>query len=191
MAPRRVCIPGFFCVENLTIILMFVLLFVVTFLLYQQSKTYPRDTYPRDTYPRHDVILLPPPEYSSGLVTLNSSAESLTIPPLNVQPSLPLLNISSQGKTPTFSQVGIMTRGDDDATILPLMGRRMGRGKYNYYTMSTNSTINSKLPVRINGRSGTAEYGIDEVSSGDVVSVDGYKDKFQVTLYDNAMFQYV
>lgn len=180
MAPRRVCIPGFFCVENLTIILMFVLLFVVTFLLYQQSKTYPRDTYPRL-----------PPEYSSGLVTLNSSAESLTIPPLNVQPSLPLLNISSQGKTPTFSQVGIMTRGDDDATILPLMGRRMGRGKYNYYTMSTNSTINSKLPVRINGRSGTAEYGIDEVSSGDVVSVDGYKDKFQVTLYDNAMFQYV
>ncbi|NDC43448.1 MAG: hypothetical protein EBZ77_18195 [Chitinophagia bacterium] len=88
-----------------------------------------------------------------------------------------------------YGQVGILTRQSGDQ-ILPLMGRRINRDRFNYYTMSTNGTINTKLPLRIKGRSGTNEYGCDELYSGDQVYVSGYNDGFQVTMYENGMFVY-
>ena len=77
--------------------------------------------------------------------------------------------------------------------ILPLMGRRVmsGRDKWQYYTMTNTGNSNTKLPISINGKSCTSEYGCDEINNGQVVYVEGYKDTFRVTVYENNLFSYI
>ena len=48
-----------------------------------------------------------------------------------------------------------------------------------------------KLPVTVKGRSGTDEYGCDNVYNGDTVYVEGYNDAFKVTAYDNNVMRYL
>jgi hypothetical protein len=83
---------------------------------------------------------------------------------------------------------------NDGQMILPLMGRnlRNGRDKWQYYTMTNGSgTINTKLPISVNGKSCTGEYGCDSISTGDVVYVEGYNDTFRATIYENALMRYL
>lgn len=93
----------------------------------------------------------------------------------------------------TYRQVGILTRGGSgQETILPLIGRPLftNRDKWQFYTLSDkNNAI--KLPVIVNGKSGTNEYGCNNVSSGDSVHVEGYNDAFRVTAYDSASLRYL
>lgn len=93
----------------------------------------------------------------------------------------------------TYRQVGILTRGGSgQETILPLIGRPLftNRDKWQFYTLSDkNNAI--KLPVIVNGKSGTNEYGCNNVSSGDTVHVEGYNDAFRVTAYDSASLRYL
>jgi hypothetical protein len=99
----------------------------------------------------------------------------------------------------TYRQVGILTRnaggGSGTAsqdTILPLIGRPLftNRDKWQFYTLSDkNNAI--KLPVIINGKSGTGEYGCNNVSTGDTIYVEGYNDAFRVTAYDSASLRYL
>ena len=42
-----------------------------------------------------------------------------------------------------------------------------------------------------NGRSCTSEYGCEELMNGDVVYVEGYKDAFKVTIYENSEPRYI
>jgi len=102
------------------------------------------------------------------------------------------INIRTQGprgRDAEYRQVGILTRGD---TILPLMGKPLlaNRDKWNFYTMNDKNTM-IKLPIRVKGKSGTSEYGCDDVSTGDTVFVEGYKDAFNVTAYDNDVIRYL
>ena len=54
------------------------------------------------------------------------------------------------------------------------------------------TTVNAiKLPMSKNGRSCTSEYGCDELMNGDTVYVEGYKDAFKVTIYENSSPQYI
>jgi len=82
-----------------------------------------------------------------------------------------------------YSQVGILTSKPE--LILLLMGRYMGRDKWQYYTISNTGNINTKLPIKINGRSCMNEYGCNALNNGDVVFVEGYNHTFGVTLYEN------
>jgi hypothetical protein len=66
-----------------------------------------------------------------------------------------------------------------------------GRSKMQYYTISNTGNMNTKLPISVNGKSCTGEYGCDEISNGDVVYVEGYKDTFQATIYENGLFSYI
>jgi hypothetical protein len=77
--------------------------------------------------------------------------------------------------------------------ILPLMGRRnmAGRDKWQYYTISNTGNLNTKLPVSVNGKSCTGEYGCDDITNGDVVYVEGYNDTFKATIYENSLFNYI
>ena len=77
--------------------------------------------------------------------------------------------------------------------ILPLMGRKhmSGRDKWQYYTISGSGNLNTKLPISVNGKSCTGEYGCDDIFNGDIVYVEGYNDTFRVTMYENNMFQYI
>ena len=112
-------------------------------------------------------------------------------------PGLVPINIKTSPIETSYTQVGILTkneRGNGEQMILPLMGKtvRSGRDKWQYYTMTNGAgSINTKLPVSVNGKSCTGEYGCDSISSGDVVYVDGYNDTFRATIYDNSLLRYL
>ena len=93
-----------------------------------------------------------------------------------------------------YRQVGILTptHGDNKNKILPLFGRPLytSRSKWQYYSMSNQNHV-VKLPIRVKGKSGTTDYGVDELFSGDQVFVEGYNDGFKVTMYDNDTVRYL
>jgi hypothetical protein len=105
------------------------------------------------------------------------------------------INVPTRSVDTTYRQVGILTRngsGSGQETILPLIGRPLftNRDKWQFYTLSDkNNAI--KLPVTVNGKSGTNEYGCNNVSTGDTVYVEGYNDAFKVTAYDSASLRYL
>jgi hypothetical protein len=117
------------------------------------------------------------------------------------------INIQTRGFSPEFTQIGILTREvgngknkkgieesvQNDPKILPLMGRRVmnGRDKYQYYTISNSGNVNTKLPIRKEGRNCINEYGCDPLYNGDIVFVEGYGDKFKATIYENELFRYI
>ena len=105
------------------------------------------------------------------------------------------VNVPTRSVDTTYRQVGILTRSGNGAsqeTILPLIGRPLftNRDKWQFYSLSDkNNAI--KLPVIINGKSGTGEYGCNNVSTGDTIYVQGYNDAFRVTAYDSASLRYL
>ena len=110
------------------------------------------------------------------------------------------VNVPTRSVDTTYRQVGILTRngngngsaGGGQETILPLIGRPLftNRDKWQFYTLSDkNNAI--KLPITVNGKSGTGEYGCNNVSSGDIVYVEGYNDAFKVSAYDSASLRYL
>ena len=106
------------------------------------------------------------------------------------------VNIETRATNSEYQQVGILTQnksGTNDNLILPLMGRRlmMGRDKWQYYSMSNTGHLNSKLPININGKSCTSEYGCDPLYNADSVYVEGYNDLFNVTKYENDTLRYL
>jgi hypothetical protein len=141
-------------------------------------------SYPYNNYPR-DVLLNP---YSAPL-----RDERYFVPeivrrvPINVSTNVGAVSAE-------YRQVGILTpvHGSSVNQILPLMGRPLytTRSKWQYYTIS-NQHNNVKLPIMVNGRRGTDEYGVDQLSEGDKVFVQGIKEKFKITLYDNDTIQYL
>lgn len=169
------CIPGVFCIENMT---LFLLVFILIVLLYLYHATLS----PKVVIMSKDLG----ESTSNNLVT-----SSIVTPPLaNAPQNAMAVNIPSRGPSPAFSQIGILTKSEENL-ILPLMGRRLQRDKYQYYTFSNTGTINTKLPVSKNGKSCTGEYGCDELYDGDSVYVEGYKDTFRATIYENSTFNYI
>ena len=112
-----------------------------------------------------------------------------SVPPLKdfYQPCVPV-NVETRGVPREYTQLGLLTRGD---TILPLMGRRLWSATWQYYSISNTGVVNTKLPMRFKGRSCTGEYGCEELSTGDTVYVEGYKQAFEVTLYETATLRYL
>ena len=91
-----------------------------------------------------------------------------------------------------YRQVGILTplNGKETNNILPLMGRHIRRGQWNYYTIS-NQHNNVKLPISLRGKSALGERGVDEISNGDSVFVEGVFDAYKATVYDNDTLRYM
>ena len=174
------CPPGVICFENITIVIIIVLLCgVLLYVHFNTSKKVNRrqphlEDMQLNPYgpPLDDNLYVPPPPQRRGLV-------------------MPI-NVPTQPFDPVYRQVGILTRIKGKETILPLMGRPVlaNRDKWNFYT--TNDKTNSiNLPITYKGRSCTNEYGCDNLYSGDVVFVEGYNDGFKVTTYDNDSMRYI
>lgn len=93
-----------------------------------------------------------------------------------------------------YRQVGILApeEGDKKGDILMLMGRPLltNRDKWQYYSIS-NQHNNVKLPVTFEGRSGLNEQGVNQIYSGDPVTVEGVNEKYKVTLYENNSMPYI
>ena len=106
------------------------------------------------------------------------------------------INQQTRGVNTEYSQVGILTReakNGGEKLILPFMGRQLTLRpeKWQYYTTSNTGQLNTRLPVRFNGKSCTGEQGCDYINSGDVVYVEGYDEQFRATIYENSVFRYI
>lgn len=214
------CIPGVLCIENITLFVVIVLGICVFYLYYvhfskaggwsvfgsgENKQNYWVNTIwsygasDRLSTPSDGVFENP---YVPPLKTVDIRGPPIS---LGISSSVPTtaipVNIRTNSANTPYRQVGILTSENEseggaksDTLILPLMGRDLlnGRDKWQYYTMANGvGSINSKLPIRVNGKSGTGEYGCDSVSNGDTVFVEGYNDKFRATVYDNASISYI
>jgi hypothetical protein len=200
------CIPGLFCIENMTLFLLIVIIILLIYVWYtqfikpirnlekDQSKiivvnspnTNPLASISTRNNPMNDPYS--PPLKNDGIYYPTDSSDIRGIP-LKVP-----INIETRGMNMEYQQVGILTRtNNNNDMILPLMGRRnlAGRDKWQYYTISNTGNLNTKLPISVNGKSCTNEYGCDQVYNGDIVYVEGYKDTFIATIYENNLFRYL
>jgi len=99
-------------------------------------------------------------------------------------PNFVPINIPTRGPSENYRQIGVLTNSDN-TEILPLFGKRIwcGATKWMYYTQ-TNKFVSVHLPVFSNKRDCSAEYGCDELSDKDIVTVPQFNDSFTVTLYN-------
>jgi hypothetical protein len=199
---RRKCPSG--ASTTIICLLIFVILLFVSHYLYRMSANNPsylslsdRPRYPLEHPFRsrfhHNVKM--------GAQLSNHPRDTLSnpyVPPLrdgnyfpSGHPGIPI-NIPTRGPRTEWRQIGILTRGNGEETILPLMGRPLysNRQKWQFYSMSDkNNSV--KLPISKNGRSCSADHGCDEIFNGDTVYVEGYNDSFKATVYENNVPEYI
>lgn len=194
------CVPGVICVENMTLFVLILLSISVGYLYYTMFvKPQSRGQEKRQS---NTIILASPSQisessiYAPPLNTIDVRG-SIELPPSPaLVPGIPVNIRTSTANTP-YRQMGILTKNVRDGRggepmILPLFGRNLlnGRDKWQYYTVA-NSGFGAKLPVSVNGRSCTGEYGCNSVSNGDTVYVEGYEETFRATIYENATLNYI
>ena len=195
------CPPGFICIENMSITLV-IIIFLLAFIVY--LKFIASNTISNDN---QVVYVEEKNNFLQNMPSLQSMIPSNILqnpfsPPLKVnryfdsssgdiRGGVPI-NVPTRGFREEFKQVGILTRDMGKETILPVMGRRLysNNSKWQYYTM-TDKSNSIRLPMSHNGRSCTSEYGCQELMNGDVVYVEGYKDAFKVTIYENSAPRYI
>lgn len=175
------CIPGVVCVENMTLFVLILLSISVGYLYYT--------VFVKPVSRREQPLAAVSNEFTPPLNTIDIRGPDVVGIPVNIR--------TSTANTP-YRQLGILTknvRDGRDPLILPLFGRNLlnGRSKYQYYTIANSGgmTFNAKLPVSVNGRSCTGEYGCDSISNGDTVYVEGYEETFRATIYENATLNYI
>jgi hypothetical protein len=192
--PGKKCIPGLFCVGNMTLFMFCIMSLIIVYLLYRQNGS------------NVIVITQPPsplPASSSSLGNNNINNENndplsnAYLPPLrNNNNFIKPKPIPTQSFDTNYQQMGILTRNNSNHhnEILPLMGKRKmtSRYKWQYYTISSgHGNLQTKLPVSVKGKSCTGEYGCDEIYNNDSVYVEGFKDVFVATIYENNTFEYI
>jgi hypothetical protein len=195
------CLPNMFCIRNTTIFFIAILSAIAIYFVYS-NYYFKMATQTAPSAPslspffmiraaNSDVLEDPyvPPlrndSYFGGIGPGgNTASSSIVTMPINVRTQGPPANTN-------YRQVGLLTRINGKETILPLMGRPLqrNRDKWQFYTMSDkNNSV--KLPISFKKKSCTGEYGCDNIYNGDTVFVEGYKDAFQATIYDNAVMEY-
>jgi len=194
LMPKK-CLPGVICIENMTLMLLIILICVGFYVWYITNVNKLSDT---KLVSESSPILLP---ISSKQDMFNDPYR----PPLKNNMHHPTnsgdirgipVNIETRGLPTSYQQIGILNKVNDSNNsdlILPLMGKRTmaGRDKWQYYTVSGSGNLNTRLPVSVNGKTCSGEYGCDEIYNGDVLYVEGYNDTFRATIYENGSFQYI
>jgi len=210
------CPPGVICIENISLFLLFMATFVIIYLFYikpinnekiiikQENENKNENKNSRETCGFSSFFRFPNYPYNNlpADVLLNPYAPPLKderyfVPEISyIPPNTVPINVSTNIGVvdTTYRQLGILTplNGINKDNILPLMGRPLytSRQKYQYYTIS-NQHNNVKLPVSVKGKSGTNEYGVDQIFNGDTVYIEGYNDAFKVTTYDTDTIKYL
>ena len=200
--PKR-CPPGVLCIENVTIVFICIIFAVICLWLYYINKGVTQG----NGTGINNIMVMPSRnggDASSETGRGNDVFFDIYKAPLrddrhftggggDIRGDMPI-NVSTQGTDDSkYRQVGILTRlNGNDETILPLMGRPLftRRDKWNFYTLNDKNNM-IKLPISKNGKSCTGEYGCDDLFNGDSVYVEGYKDSFKVTMYENKSPTYI
>ena len=203
--PRK-CPPGVICLENMTLFLLIIIIIFLSYLFFnnqkylQSSEPNPIIIKEKISIPNFNLNPLPSYSYSNQ----NDTLLNPYVPPLkneNIYPNLPWnmppippmpINIPTQSVDSSYRQIGILNNINGDSQILPLMGKPLftNRDKWNYYTMSDKNNM-IKLPLSNKGKSCTNEYGCDKIYNGDTIYVEGYKNTFKATIYDNYTMRYI
>jgi hypothetical protein len=193
------CIPGVFCIENMTLFLIFVIVILILYFYYTLIIKQTTEK------PNTNIIVVSPPNQNAGMSMGGVSSRTIldpTGPPLrndgvyfprDSRGGVPI-NMETRGTGMDYTQLGILTRNPgEEPLILPLLGRQpmTGRDKWQYYTVSNTGFMNTKLPVYINGKNCIGEYGCDSLNNGDNVYVEGYNTTFRATIYENSQFRYI
>jgi len=198
------CPPGVICIENITLFLLFIIIGILGFLIYSNSKT---NININERQSIHIKDYKEPSIQSSWITSLVPSLpKDVLLNPYDAPysderyfvPRVVPINVSTNiGATPSdtsYRQMGIITplNGTSKDNILALMGRPLftNRDKWQYYTIS-NQHNNIKLPISFKGRSALNDNGVDQIFSGDTVYVEGYDDAFKVTVYENDTIKYL
>ncbi len=203
-----------FCIRNTTILFIVILSAIGIYFIYSNYSNYFKMA-PTPSASSMSMQSMPSVSMSPPLLMMSSRAANSDVledpyaPPLRndsyfggigqnnmMMPMMAAgvpINIRTQGPpaNTNYRQVGLLTRINGKETILPLMGRPLqkNRDKWQFYTMSDkNNSV--KLPISFKKKSCTSEYGCDNIYNGDTVYVEGYKDAFQATIYDNAVMEY-
>ena len=193
------CAPGVFCIENITLLSIIIFLIIglsAWYIINQQELLKQVSTNKLEISSKSNTPILLPissrqdefndpykPPLKNNMYHPKDSSDVRGIP----------VNIETRGMPSNYGQVGILTRTNGNEMILPLMGRRTmsGRDKWEYYTISGSGNLNTRLPISVNGKNCSGEYGCDEVYDGDVVYVEGYNDTFRATIYENNSLRYI
>jgi len=197
------CPPGIICIENVTLFLLFIIIGILCFFIYSNSKTNitinekENINFNNKDRPSYELVPSWPYNNLSNDVLLNPYSAPYSDERYFIPKAIPI-NISTNiGATPSntsYRQMGIITplNGISKDNILPLMGRPLftNRDKWQYYTIS-NQHNNVKLPISFKGRSALNDYGVDQIFNGDTVYVEGYDDAFKVTIYENDTIKYL
>lgn len=202
------CLPNMFCIRNTTIFFI-VILSVIGIYFFYSNYLKIVVTPSMSSMPSTPTSASMPPLFMMSSRAANSDVlEDPYAPPLRndsyfggIGPNMMMpmaaagipINIRTQGPpvNTNYRQVGLLTRINGKETMLPLMGRPLqkNRDKWQFYTMSDkNNSV--KLPISFKKKSCTSEYGCDNIYNGDTVYVEGYKDAFQATIYDNTVMEY-
>lgn len=92
------------------------------------------------------------------------------------------VSVPTRGEYGPFQQFGYLQDPNDVEKAMPLMGRKIHNGRFEYYTFHHNND-NIKIPINIKGD--------QEIYDGSQVSVHGYPGKFTVKLYDLNGLKYI
>lgn len=194
------CPPNTFCISNISFTLGFIIFLIITIIFWcnYKSNVSPNNIKQEVFIKENDSQSLLP-NFIPNIPYRNFTESVLLdpyIPPLKDERYLVPINIPTNiGAVDTnYRQLGILTplNGVKKDEILPLMGRPLftNRQKFQYYTIS-NQYNNVKLPVIVKGRSGTTEYGVDEIYNGDTIYIEGLEQPFKCTIYENNTIRYL
>jgi hypothetical protein len=211
------CPPGVICLENMTLIFLVIIIGVVFYYVVNSASNQDKHNIiikQQQVSPSTDIGMnsglglglgyFTRPNYAynnlPGDILMNPyvpplSDERYLVPNITVVPPgrIPI-NISTNGGAvdTNYRQMGLLTPLNGSQKILPLMGRPLftNRNKWQYYTMSDqNNSV--KLPILKNGRNCMNEYGCDELYNGDNVIVQGYNERFKITIYEKDTIKYI
>ena len=212
------CPPGVICIENVTIFFVIFVIIVIFYIFYSSlfkqkieinnnthssEKIVVKDN-DRENLGYNNWFGMPNFPYNNlaNDVLLDPYAaplrdERYIIPQLNfVPPGRVPINISTNvGAIDTsYRQVGILTplKGTSKDNVLPLMGRPVfsNRDMWQYYCIS-NQHNNVKLPIKVNGKNASNEYGVNKIFGNDIVYVEGANEAYKTTIYENDVIKYL
>ena len=187
----RRCPPGVFCISGglgttLLIILSVALLFFLYAFLFIKPRTEGTTiVMPRSESIRPQTTIIPikggDSRYDMAPQPLRDWMAPPEIPPRGGIASIPI-NIPTQGLPESFQSVGVVQVDDK---ILPLYGRRTGRGsdRWNYYTRT--DTYNPvPIPIKFQRRGCMDDVGCQEILSGDEVKVEVMNKQGKTSIYN-------
>tara|TARA_B110001450_G_scaffold255703_2_gene283952 strand:- start:10074 stop:10718 length:645 start_codon:yes stop_codon:yes gene_type:complete len=206
------CPPGVICFENVSVALIILFIGMIVMFFYfnnffksisrtlsnHESSKHTSSSVVSNTMLSNPILTKPMFSYSNKTNDVLMNPYEAPLRDNSYHPSdssdirgIPI-NVSTQAVESTYRQVGFLTRVNGEEMIIPLMGKPLltHRDKWNFYTMSDKNNM-IKLPVIVNNKSGTSEYGVDNLYNGDNVYVEGYNDAFKVTVYDNTTQRYI